>query len=168
MCAKQAYKIKATSDTPLIVRPKILIVTAHPSIGAALETVVRMEDRYDVRRVPRLADAMALALTWPADVALVDGVLLSGTTAALGAPALVLSGSREQGELLSRCLDDGRGWLPKDVGPDDLVNAIDGVVGVIRIQSDVAGTIGLLSAILVAVAAVGIVLFVIYRLVFPV
>lgn len=168
MCAKQAYKIKATSDNPLIARPKVLIVTAHPSIGAALETVLRMEDRYDVRRVPRLADAMALAPTWPADVALVDGVLLTGAAAALGVPALVLSGSQEQGELLARRLDDGRGWLPKDVGPDALLSAIDGVVGVIRIQGDVAGTVGLLSAIVVAVAAVGIVLFVIYRLVFPV
>lgn len=168
MCAKQAYKIKASRDTRTIDRPKILIVTGHPSIGAALETVLRLEDRYDVRRAARLADGVSLAASWPADVGLVDGVLLTGATAALGMPTLVLSGSREQGESLAGRLDDGRGWLPKDVAADDLVKAIDNVVGVIRIQGDVAGTVGLLSAILVAVAAVGIILFVIYRLVFPV
>ena len=70
MFAKQAYTILASSDNPSIVRPKILIVTAHPSIGAALETVLRLEDRYDVRRVLRLADGVALAESWPADVGL--------------------------------------------------------------------------------------------------
>ncbi len=116
----------------------------------------------------RLADGVALAQSWPADVGLIDGVLLTGVTAAIGLPALVLSGTREQGEVLVKHLDDGRGWLPKDVTSDDLVKAIDEVVGVVRLQSDVAGTVGLLSAVVVAVAAVGIVLFVIYRLVFPV
>jgi len=95
-------------------------------------------------------------------------VLLGGASVTLGMPALVLSGTREQGEALASRLDDGRGWLPKDVAPDDLVRAIDAVVGDVRAQGDMAGTIGLLSAVLVAVAAVGIVLFVIYRLVFPV
>ena len=168
MFAKQAYTILASSDNPNIVRPKILIVTAHPSIGAALETVLRLEDRYDLRRVPRLADGIALAESWPAAVALVDGVLLTGVSAAIGVPAIVLSGTREQGESLVKHLDDGRGWLPKDVAPDELVKAIDQVVGVIQIQGDVAGTLGLLSAVVVAVAAVGIVLVIIYRLVFPV
>lgn len=168
MCAKQAYKIKASRDNRSIVRPKVLIVTGHPSIGAALETVLRLEDRYDIRRAARLADGISLGASWPADIGLVDGLLLAGATGTLGMPTLVLSGTREQGESLSSRLDDGRGWLPKDVAPDDLVKAIDEVVGVIRIQNDVAGTVGLLSAILVAVAAVGIVLFVIYRLVFPV
>ena len=168
MFAKQAYTILASSDNPSIVRPKILIVTAHPSIGAALQTVLRLEDRYDVRRVLRLADGVALAESWPADVGLIDGVLLTGVSAAIGIPALVLSGTREQGESLVTHLDDGRGWLPKDVAPDELVKAIDGVVGIIRVEGDVMGTVGLLSAVIVAVAAVGIVLLVIYRLVFPV
>lgn len=168
MCAKQAYKIKANRDNRSIVRPNVLIVTGHPTIGAALETVLRLEDRYEIRRAARLSDGVSLAASWPADVGLVDGVLLSGATGTLGMPTLVLSGTREQGEALASRLDDGRGWLPKDVTPDALVQAIDEVVGVIRVQSDVAGTVGLLSAILVAVAAVGIVLFVIYRLAFPV
>jgi len=64
--AKQAYTILASSDNPNIVRPKILIVTAHPSIGAALETVLRLEDRYDLRRVPRLAHGTGLSQSWPA------------------------------------------------------------------------------------------------------
>jgi DNA-binding NarL/FixJ family response regulator len=168
VCANQAYKIKASRDNPPIVRPKVLIVTGHPSIGAALETVLRLEERYDIRRAARLVDGAALAASWPADVGLVDGVLLGGASVTLGMPALVLSGTREQGEALASRLDDGRGWLPKDVAPDDLVRAIDAVVGDVRAQGDMAGTIGLLSAVLVAVAAVGIVLFVIYRLVFPV
>jgi len=163
----------ASSDNPNIARPKILIVTAHPSIGAALETVLGLEDRYDVRRVPRIADGIALAQGWPADVALIDGVLLAGMNAAgvktaVGVPTLVLSGTREQGESLATLLDDGRGWLPKDVAPDALVKAIDTVVGVIRVEADVAGTVGLLVAVIMAVAVAGAVLFVIYRLAFPV
>jgi len=54
VCANQAYKIKASRDNPPIVRPKVLIVTGHPSIGAALETVLRLEERYDIRRAARL------------------------------------------------------------------------------------------------------------------
>jgi len=163
----------ASSDNPNIARPKILIVIAHPSIGAALETVLGLEDRYEVRRVPRLADGIALVRDWPADVGLIDGVLLAGMGAAgvktaLGIPTLVLSGTREQGESLAALLDDGRGWLPKDAAPDALVKAIDQVVGVIRVQADVAGTVGLLLAVSVAVAVAGAVLFVIYRLAFPV
>ena len=47
-------------------------------IGAGIETVLGLEDLYDLRRVTTLSDAAAAAASWPADVALVDGVLLEG------------------------------------------------------------------------------------------
>ncbi|MEK7864028.1 MAG: hypothetical protein AAB295_12320 [Chloroflexota bacterium] len=88
---------------------------AHPVVGSGLETLLRLEHRYEVRRVARLDEAAPLAASWPADIALVDGVLIrGGGRAALGAPALVLSGSATDGEGLRRGLDDARGWLRKD------------------------------------------------------
>lgn len=59
-----------------IARPKVLIVTPHPVIGAGIETVLRLEDLYDLRRVASISEAAGVATSWPADAALVDGVLL--------------------------------------------------------------------------------------------
>lgn len=168
MLAGQAYTTLASSDNPSIVRPKVLLVIPHPTIGAALQTILGLEGRYDVRRVSRLADGVALAEGWPADVAIVDGALLAGGSAAIGIPALVLAGTPEQGASLAKRLDRGRGWLPKDVAPDALVRAIDDAVGTVRIEGDVRSTAGLLSAVIIAIAAVSIALLVIYRLVLPV
>lgn len=104
---------------------------AHPVVGSGLETLLRLERRYDVRRVARLAEAVPAARSWPADLALVDGVLIrEGQPTALGLPALVLSGSPADAEGLGRRLDDARGWLRKDPTPQELVSAIDRVVGV--------------------------------------
>ena len=92
-----------------ITRPKVLIVTPHPVIGAGIETVLRLEDLYDLRRVSTLADAVAAIGTWAADVALVDGVLLEGRAVDLGVPSYILSENAESGERLAEKLPGAKG-----------------------------------------------------------
>src|SRR2546423_12688778 len=92
-----------------IARPKVLIVTPHPVIGAGIETVLRLEDLYDLRRVPNLSDGIVAASNWPADVALVDGVLLESHTADLGVPCYILSGDAESGERAAPAAGDPPG-----------------------------------------------------------
>ncbi len=104
----------------------MLLVVAHPVVGAGLETLLRIERRYDVRRVPSLADAAVLTSHWRPDVALVDGVLLqNGERGELGVPAYVLSGSEADGRALERTLDAARGWLRKDATAAELAAAVD-------------------------------------------
>lgn len=103
---------------------------AHPVVGSGLETLLRLERRFEVRRVTRLVEAAPVAQAWPADIALVDGVLIrEGGPAAIGVPALVLSGSPADAQGLGRRLDDARGWLRKDPTPAELAAAIDRVIG---------------------------------------
>jgi len=107
----------------------VLLVVGHPVVGAGLETLLRLERRYDVRRIARLSEVESEVASWRPDVALVDGVLLqNGERPSLGVPALVLSGAAGDGEALGRRLDDARGWLRKDPTPDELRAAIDRVL----------------------------------------
>ena len=107
----------------------MLLIVAHPVVGAGLETLLRLERRYDVRRITRLAEVGSEVASWQPDVALVDGVLLqNGAHPSLGVPALVLSGSARDGEALGQKLDTARGWLRKDPTPDELRAAIDRVL----------------------------------------
>lgn len=101
----------------------------HPVVGSGLETLLRLEDRYDVRRIARFDQAVALVSSWPPDVALVDGVLLrDDERPALGVPTLVLSGSAVDGQGLQQRLDDARGWLRKDPTLEELRAGIDRVL----------------------------------------
>lgn len=129
---------------------------AHPVVGSGLETLLRLERRYDVLRVARLAEAAPAARTWRADIALVDGVLIrEGDPAVLGLPALVLSGSAADAQGLGRRLDDARGWLRKDPTPQELVSAIDRVVGVSAPAARLAqGVLPTLAGLVVAAALV--------------
>ena len=124
-------------------------------MGAGLETLLRLERRFEVKRVARFADAPALLLDWDPDVALVDGVLLQdGPRAVLGIPSLVLSGSETDGALLGHKLDDARGWLRKDPMGEELCAALD------RVLDPPLAVIGLRRSALVAVlAGGGVVLF---------
>ena len=142
----------------------MLIVTPHPVIGAGIETVLRLEDLYDLRRVPSLAEGIAAASGWPADVALVDGVLLDSRIGDLGVPTYVLSGDPESGERLARQLADARGWLPKDASPARLVEAIDRALGIVRVRDDVRGTLGMVVAVLIVIAFVGALALFIWRM----
>ena len=149
-------------DNRPITRPKVLIVTPHPVIGAGIETVLRLEDHYDVRRVGTLADAISLAESWPADAALVDGVLIENGWAELNVPCYVLSGDAESGQRLAALVPSARGWLLKDAPPARLVGAIDDAAGIVRVGTGLKGTIGMLLAImivLVFVAALGLFLW---------
>ncbi len=131
------------------------MVVAHPVVGSGLETLLRLEDRYDVRRIARLDQAAALISSWPPDVALIDGVLLrDGERPALGVPSLVLSGSAVDGEGLQQRLDDARGWLRKDPTSEELRVALDRVLPSSSAASGMSRTtlIAVLAATAVAVS----------------
>ena len=120
-----------------------------------METLLRLEHRYDVRRVPRFSDVGSEVASWKPDVALVDGVLLqNGERPALNVPSLVLSGTASDGQALGRRLDDPRGWLRKDPTPEELRAAID------RVLEPPAPGIYVRRSVLIAVlAASGILVF---------
>jgi hypothetical protein len=111
---------------PRITRPKVLLVVGHPSIGAALEALLRIEDRYEVRRAQSLEQVPSGLNGWVADVALVDGVLVpNGRTEALAMPTIVLSGNAYDGRRLAELFARGRGWLRKDATAGEIRTAID-------------------------------------------
>jgi DNA-binding response OmpR family regulator len=101
-----------------IARPKILVATPHPGIGAGLATLLALEG-YEVSRIARLAERSTLG-EWRPDAVLVDAALLTDSSTGFGAPTLVLAGSAADGERLAQSLPDARGWLPKDVRAAEL------------------------------------------------
>jgi len=137
----------------------VLLVIAHPVIGSGIETLLRLEKRYDLRRVAGAAEAAALR-DWRPDVALIDGTLLgSGARVHLGAPTLVLSGTETDGRALLRRLPEGRGWLRKDATAAEFVKMIDGVT---RPMSP--ATLGTLGAIVLVLLVLAVILLLIYLL----
>jgi len=95
-------------------------------VGAGLETLLRLEDRFQVKRVPRLIDTPSLLQTWQPDVVLIDGALLqAGDRPTLGIPTVVLSASAADGEGMVRSLADARGWLRTDATADELASALE-------------------------------------------
>jgi hypothetical protein len=98
----------------------------HPSIGAALEALLRIEDRYEVRRAQSLEQVASGTEGWVADLALVDGVLVpKGRTEVLPMPTIVLSGNPHDGRRLSERFAQGHGWLRKDATAEEIRGAID-------------------------------------------
>jgi DNA-binding NarL/FixJ family response regulator len=111
---------------PAIERARVLLVVSHPSVAAGLETILRLERRYEVRRTARLADAVELSRAWPAEAALVDAALLGHEVRVeLGTPALVLAGGPAEGVAAGRRLDDSRGWVAKDAPSGELISAVE-------------------------------------------
>jgi DNA-binding NarL/FixJ family response regulator len=107
----------------------VLLVVGHPSIGSALEALLRIEDRYEVRRVQSLADSAFVRNGWAPDVALVDGALLgSSGVVPLPVPTIVLSGNEADGTRLLSRLPDGRAWLRKDATAEDLRDAVERIL----------------------------------------
>jgi DNA-binding NarL/FixJ family response regulator len=103
----------------------VLLVVGHPSIGAALQALLRIEDRYEVRRAQSLEQVASGLDGWVADVALVDGVLVQkGRTEVLPMPTIVLSGNPHDGRRLSARFARGQGWLRKDATADEIRAAI--------------------------------------------
>ncbi len=151
------------ANTATIDRPKILIVTPHPVIGAGIETVLRIEDLYELRRAANLADAKAAAESWPADAALVDSVLLGGDAFDLEIPCTILAGDAESGERLVAQTPGARGWLLKDAPPTRLLEAVDRSLGIIRVRPDVRGTLGMIIAVIIVIAFVAAVALFVWR-----
>jgi DNA-binding NarL/FixJ family response regulator len=111
---------------PAIARPRLLLVVSHPSVGAGLETILRLERRYEVRRASRLSEATSWAQSWPADLALVDALLLrGGDRANLGVPALVLAAGATEAASAEKYVDKPGGWVAKDAAAADLVAAVE-------------------------------------------
>lgn len=134
-------------------------------IGAGIETVLRIEELYDVRRAANLADAKAAAESWPADAALLDSVLLGGETLDLEIPCTVLAGDAESGARLVARTPGARGWLLKDAPPSRLVEAVDRSLGIIRVRPDVRGTLGMVVAAVIVIVFVAAVALFVWRFV---
>ncbi len=134
-------------------------------IGAGIETVLRIEDLYDLRRAASLADAKAAAESWPADAALVDSVLLGGDAFELEIPCTILAGDAESGARLVAKVPGARGWLLKDAPPSRLVEAVDRSLGIIRVRPDVRGTLGVVVAAVIVIVFVAAVALFLWRFV---
>lgn len=144
---------------------KVLLVIAHPVIGAGIETLLRLEDRYDVRRVASAAEAAALT-DWRPSVALVDGTLLSGGARVhVGSPILVLSGTEADARAMLRRLPEGRGWLRKDATAAEFTKIIDGVASGPTAQVAV-GMLGTVVLVLLVLAAILLVIYLIWLAVY--
>ena len=124
--AESVYDRGPEGHHPRITRPRILLVVAHPSIGAAFEALLRIEDRYEVKRAQSLEQVMSRLDGWLADLALVDGVLVpKGRIEVLTMPTIVLSGNPHDGHRLAERFPQGQGWLRKDATAEEIRTAID-------------------------------------------
>src|SRR5438105_15950535 len=107
-------------------RPRVLLVVWHPAVGGGIETLLRLERRYEVRRATKLTEALRIAPSWPADLALVDALMVPPEgRVALGVPTLVLAGGEAENEAAARRLDDPRGWVAKDAESASLIAAVE-------------------------------------------
>ena len=146
---------------PAIGRPRVLLVVSHPSVGAGIETILRLERRYDLRRTPNLADAVNQAASWPADLVLVDAILLRGDARAnLGVPALVLAAGAAEAATAERSLDEPRGWVAKDAASSDLVSAVERLLT--RPPEAPAGSLALLGIGVLVVVLGGLLLYLLW------
>ena len=146
---------------PAIGRPRVLLVVSHPSIGAGLETILRLERRYEVRRAAKLAEAASWARSWPADLALVDALLLRGDARAnLGVPALVLAAGAAEAATAERYVDKPGGWVAKDAASGDLLSAVERLLT--RPAETAAGSLALFGIGVLLVVLVGLLLYLIW------
>src|SRR3989442_9584240 len=100
---------------PAIGQPRVLLVVSHPAVGGGIETLLRLERRYEVRRATRLAEALRIAPSWPADLALLDAAMVPREgRLVLGVPTLVLAGGEAANEAAGPRLD-----APRRVGAED-------------------------------------------------
>ena len=111
---------------PAIGQPRVLLVVSHPAVGGGIETLLRLERRYEVRRATRLAEALRIAPSWPADLALLDAAMVPREgRVVLGVPTLILAGGEAENEAAARRVDDPRGWVAKDAESASLVAAVE-------------------------------------------
>ena len=145
---------------------RVLLVVAHPVIGSAIETLLKLEGGYEVKRVASVSDAAKLG-AWLPQVALVDGTLLGSVpSASIGAPAYVLSGSERDGRQLARKLDDGRGWLRKDATGTELAKAIDALLAGETQGGGGLGRLGVATIVILSVVVLALVAYLIWLAVY--
>lgn len=146
---------------PTIGRPRVLLVVSHPGVGAGIETILRLERRYEVRRAAKLSEAISVARGWPADLALVDSLLLRGEPRVeLGVPALALAASAAEAAAAERALDQPRGWVAKDAASSDLVSAVERLLtGTVEMP---AGSLALFAIGALLVVLAGLLLFLLW------
>ena len=146
---------------PAIGRPRVLLVVSHPSVGAGLETILLLERRYEVRRATRLVEAAAWARSWPADVALVDALLLrGGDRASFGVPSLVLAAGATEAATAEKYVDKPGGWIAKDAASADLVVAVERLLT--RPTEMAAGSLALFAIGALLVVLLGLLLYLIW------
>ena len=146
---------------PAIGRPRVLLVVSHPSVGAGVETILRLERRYEVRRAAKLAEGVTLAQSWPADLVLVDALLLRpDARAAFGVPALVLAASAAAAAAAARTVGDSREWLPEDAASADIVSAVERLLT--RPAETAAGSLALFGIAALLVVLAGLFLYLIW------
>lgn len=153
-CGKSVYDRAKERHHPRITRPKVLLVVGHPSIGAALEALLRIEDRYEVRRAQSLEQVVSGLDGWVADLALVDGVLVpKGRTEVLPMPTIVLSGNAQDGRRLSSRFAQGQGWLRKDATAEEIRASIDRALasGARRWSAAIVVAVLVLAVIVIAI-----------------
>src|SRR5918911_1621156 len=104
-------------------KPHVLVLSPHAGIAEGLVRLLSLEGRYDVRRAASPADGPS---DWRPDVVLVDGSVLRNGPGMLSlpAPALVLSGTREDAEAILARVPSAKGWLRKDPTYPELERAL--------------------------------------------
>jgi DNA-binding NarL/FixJ family response regulator len=146
---------------PAISRPRVLLVVSHPSVGAGIETILRLERRYEVRRAAKLAEGVQLARSWPADLALVDALILRRDgRAEFGAPALILAGGAAEAAAAEHSVDKPEGWVAKDAPSADLIGAVERLLT--RPQETVAGSLALVGIGVLLLVLAGLLLYLIW------
>lgn len=126
---------------------------SHPTVASGIENLLNLERRYEVRRSGRLTEAASIAGTWPADLALVDAVLLARRDPVkLNTPTLVMAASAAESDSASRFLDDARGWVPKDANASQLIESVERLLT--RWPEPTAGALSVFAVgVLVAILA---------------
>lgn len=109
-----------------ITKPHVLVLSPHAAIADGLVRLLSLDGRYDARHAASLADLATVDLRWRPDVVLVDGSLLRNAQGMLSlpAPALLLSGTREDAEQYLPRVPTAKGWLRKDPTYTELERAL--------------------------------------------
>jgi len=94
-----------------ISQPRVLLVVGHPAVGGALESLLRLERRYEVRRLRALSEATGAARAWLPHAVVLDAALVPPEAKIpLEAPTLLLAASESESASASAALADPRGW----------------------------------------------------------
>lgn len=146
---------------PAIGRPRVLLVVSHPSVGEGIETILRLERRYEVRRTAKLSGAVNIARGWPADLVLVDALLLRGDVRAeFGVPALILAAGPAEAAAAERSVDKPGGWVAKDAASAELVTAVERLLT--RRAETSAGSLALFGIGILLVVLAGLLLYLLW------